>query len=160
MADTFNVEIIGIEKIENLAAKFPEEVRRNMLLAAQEAADKLLLPSVGLQKYPPETAANRPPVPYYERGSGTITGKGSNGKSENMKARWYTRPYGKMGLEVGNRASYARYVHGEQQAQHMGKNARIPKGWRILVEVAKEKTPGIIKIFHKWIEITIKKLLK
>ena len=155
MPDNFSIKIEGMEKIEKLAKQFPVEVRKNMRAAATEATKRAILPTVGLQKYPPATAANQPPEPYYRRGLGTQTKSGNTGSSERLGTQWYMRNAGTMGLEVGNRASYARWVHGEDQAGHM---AAI--GWRKLVDVAKEKTAEIQAIFDKWIKYTITKLTK
>jgi hypothetical protein len=153
MAENFTIKIEGVEELQRKAAKFPGEVKKNMRQAASEAIKKVLLPVVGLQKYPPATSANYPPEPYYIRGRGTQTKRGNTGKSERLGTQWYTKPAGAYGTEVGNRASYARWVHGEEQA-----NAMQKIGWRRLVDVAKEKTPEIIKIFDKWIAYTIRKL--
>ena len=54
---------------------------------------------------------------------------------------------------IANRASYAKWVHGEKQAYFMG-----PKGWRKLVEVGKEKQAEITKIYNLWVERLLKKI--
>ncbi len=149
----FSIQIEGMDKLVDFANKFPAEVRKNMNAAAKEAASKVLLSTQGLQKYPPATDANRPPTPYYIRGRGTEYAHGNAGNSERLGTQWYTKPVGWGGAEIGNRASYARWVHGEEQARAM---ANI--GWRRLVDVAREKTAAIQKIFEKWIDYTISKL--
>jgi hypothetical protein len=153
MPGNFTIKIEGIDKLERFIKRFPVEVRRNMLAAAQEASKKVILPTMGLQKYPPATDVNRPPEPYYIRGRGTQTKSGNRGNSERLGTQWYVRALGRTGAEIGNRASYARWVHGEEQATAMGKI-----GWKKLIDVAKDKTADIIKVFDKWIAYTIRKL--
>jgi hypothetical protein len=152
MPDTFSIRVEGIDKLEKFARRFPAEIKRNMLAAAQEASTKVLLSTEGI-KYPPETAANLPPTPYYKRGTGTVTSHGTRRTSENLGKQWYVKAVGWGGAEIGNRASYARWVHGEEQA-----NAMAKIGWRRLVDVAREKTGEIIKVFDKWVNYTLRKL--
>lgn len=153
MPENFSIKIEGIEKVEAFFKKFPAEVRKNMGQALQEVSKKILLPTQGLQKYPPATGANRPPTPYYIRGRGTQYKSSNSGKSERLGTQWYIKRIGWGGAEIGNRASYARWVHGEEQA-----NAMAQIGWQRLVDVAKDKMGEIQKIFEKWINFTIKKL--
>lgn len=116
-----------------------------------EISDEVLR-TRGLQRYPPATDANRPPVPYYIRGRGTQGAKRNYGNSEKLGTRWLTVPYGGTGMKISNPVSYAPYVHGEDQAKAMG---RI--GWRKLYAVAVEKTGAITVIYNKWIDRLIKK---
>jgi len=153
MPNTFSIRVEGMDKLEKFARRFPAEIKRNMLAAAQEASAKILLPTKGLQEYPPETAANRPPTPYYIRGRGMQYASGNKGNSERLGTQWYTKAIGWGGAEIGNRASYARWVHGEEQA-----NAMAKIGWRRLVDVAREKTGEIIRVFDKWVNYTLRKL--
>ena len=153
MPDNFTIKIEGIKELQDAFRKFPAEVKKNMQSAAAEASDKVLLPTQGLQRYPPATAANRPPVPYYVRGRGTEYKSGNSGSSENLSKQWYTKPLGWGGAEIGNRASYARWVHGDEQARALAKY-----GWRRLADVAKEKTAAIVAVYDKWIKYTLRKL--
>jgi hypothetical protein len=153
MPNNFSVRIEGMDELQAAFKRFPVEVKKNMQQAGAEAAKTVLLPTVGLQKYPPATSANMPPTPYYLRGRGTQNKSGNVGNSERLGTQWYTRPIGAMGTEIGNRASYAQYVHGEEQAQAMG-----AIGWRQLVEVAKEKGAAIQAVFDKWIKYTLRKV--
>ena len=153
MPGTFSIKIEGMDELNAALNKFPAEVARNMQQAGAEASKKVLLPVQGLQKYPPATAANQPPEPYYIRGRGTQTKSGNLGNSERLGTQWYMRQAGKLGTELGNRTSYARWVHGEEQAQRM---ANI--GWKRLVDVAVEKTKEIQVIYEKWINYTLNRL--
>lgn len=151
MVDHFTIKIEGLEELRLALLLFAKDVKKNMAAAAKEAAAKQLLPTVGLQKYPPATAANAPPVPYYIRGRGTMTKKGLNATSERLGTQWYVRSIG-LGAAIGNRASYAQWVHGEEQATKMGE-----KGWRKLVDVAQDKIQAIQQVYDRWIKYTIRK---
>ena len=147
------IEIHGLDRLQAAFEKFPQRVVRNLTQAAHESATDHILPTVGLQHYPPETAANRPPTPYYIRGTGTQTSAWHNTlKSQNLGKQWHVRRFG-VGAKIGNRASYSEHVHGEKQAGHMAKI-----GWRKLFEVAKEKVPAIQKVYNNWVAKTLRDL--
>ena len=147
------IEIVGLDKLMAAFEKFPKKVARTMSQAGHEAANKVILPTEGLQNYPPETSANQPPAPYYERGKGMWTSATRNTyKSENLAKQWYAKREGYK-FRIGNRASYARWVHGKEQARAM---ARI--GWRKLFDVAKEKLPRIQKVYQAWVNKLLREL--
>ena len=145
------IKVEGLDKILAAMDKFPTQVARNMQQAGDEAAKRVLFKTTGILPYPPETAANQPPTPYYIRGRGTQLKSRNLGNSEKMGTLFYTEKSGVMDTIVGNRASYARYVVGTEQAHFMK-----PKGWRILFEVAEEKIGQITKVYQAWINKTIK----
>lgn len=133
--------------------------------AAGKESGELVLNTQGLRAYPPATDANAPGrmrnvtfgngktvsfrMPYYVRGQGLMIP---------IKDGWYNKQnsetYGKQwhitredyGARIGNRASYAQYLAGEEQAQAMAKI-----GWRKLVDVVNEKIEQIRAIFDRWI---------
>ncbi len=153
MADDFiKIEVQGIEKITAALEKFPKEISKYLQFAGTEAAD-LALKTEGLQRYPPATAANAPPEPYYIRGRGTMTKSGLRATSENLSKQWYVKASKSFSTEIGNRASYARYVHGEEQARAM---ARI--GWRKLGDVISEKMGDIVKVYQAWVDKLLRDL--
>ena len=149
------IQVIGIEKIQTALTKFPHEIEKYLTNAGNSAAKDVVLSTEGLQKYPPSTAANQPPFPYYIRHQGTQTAHGNLGNSENLGAQWYVEKQG-LGTVIGNRASYARWVVGDEQAQQMGPHARIPKGWRKLTDVAHEKIDKITAIYQAWVNKLIR----
>ena len=152
MSDPFEIKIEGADKIIAALNKFPVEIKRNFELAGQEAATEIIM-TEGLKVYPPKTAANAPPTPYYIRGTGMQYKSRNNGKSEDYKNQFYAKSV-TGGTLIGNRASYAKYLADEnKQAQAM---ARI--GWRKLIDVAREKLGKITTIFNKWAQYTIDKL--
>lgn len=149
----FKITVVGIEKIQAALNKFPREIEKYVTQAGDQVGKRVVLKTEGLQKYPPATGANAPPFPYYQRGLGTWTSANHNtGKSENLGKQWYVSKKG-LGTEIGNRASYGRWVHGEEQASFMK-----PKRWRILYDVVKEKLPEITKVYQAWINKLIKDL--
>ena len=146
------VEVEGLDRLLAAFKKFPKQVARNMSAAAREAANDVILPTKGLQRYPPLTDANRPPTPYYLRGTGTQLKSRNLMNSEIMGKQWNVKREGYL-ARIGNRASYSKYVHGEDQAKAMG-----AKGWRKLLEVAKEKKAQITKVYNGWVKKTLKDL--
>lgn len=93
--------------------------------------------------YPPSSIANSPGNPsgrWYERNFGmrSITGW-SKRTSENLSKKWYSTVK-KDSIEVGNTASYAPYVQGEE------KQAKIHKerGWKTLEKTVEEEVPNIL----------------
>ncbi len=56
-------------------------------------------------------------------------------------------------MRIGNRASYARHVHGDKQAKAMGKI-----GWKQLFKTAKEKIGDIKKVYDAWVAKAIRDL--
>jgi len=149
---TIEIRPEGFDKLERALHQFPDAIDRNMINAGKEAAEEVL-ETEGLRRYPPATAANQPPAPYYQRGSGTIYASGrSSGTSENYGKKWNVQA-SRYNTEISNSASYAPYLAGEQQAKHMQR-----LGWRKLIDVAKEKLERLKRIYEKWIDYTIRQL--
>jgi hypothetical protein len=147
------IQVIGIEKIQAALTKFPREISKYLTQAGDEAAKSQVLNTTGLKNYPPATAANAPPTPYYIRGRGTQTSQYHNtGTSERYGSQWYVQREG-MGTIIGNRSSYGIFVGGDRQPPHMA-----AKGWKKLVDVATEKLPQITKIYQTWINKLLKDL--
>jgi hypothetical protein len=131
---------------------FPKEIARAMSQAGHEAANDVLLETRGLRQYPPHTSANAPPTPYYVRSQGTQYKSYLKHTSEKLGKQWYVRREA-YSVKIGNRASYAKWVHGEEQARFMA-----PKGWKKLYETAKEKRKDIERVYQEWTDYTIKRL--
>ena len=145
MAGLIEIEIKGMKELKAAMDKFPQQVKKYMAAAGTEASEEIL-ETQGLRKYPPLTEANFPPTPYYKRGVGTQTGSGNRGGSENLGTQWTVQAKD-FETTISNRASYARWVVGETQASFMA-----PKGWRKLLEVAKEKQAAITVIYNRWVD--------
>ena len=152
MPDEFlEVKIEGIEKLTANLKAFGDELRYGLEGAGQQAAAEIL-DTQGLRKYPPLTAANQPPTPYYIRGKGTEYAGHNSGKSEHYGEQ-FTVKQENFVTYIGNSASYARYLGGNEQARAM---AGI--GWRKLIDVAREKLPQIKAIYQAWINQAISRL--
>ena len=150
--ETIKIRIEGLNEairgIQNIDIDLPRYLR-----GAGQEVSRDLLGVRGLQNYPPATAANQPPPPFYVRGRGMQTSASRNdGKSERLGTRWETRQHGQYGTEIRNPASYAEWVHGLKQARAM---AAI--GWRILLEVAKERVDIMTGIYGKWVDNLLRK---
>ena len=143
-----NVQITvkGLDRLIKGLGRFPREIARYMSQAGHEAGEDVILKTEGLRKYPPATSANQPPTPYYIRGRGTQYKSGNRGNSERLGTQFYVKREG-WNTAIGNRASYAKYVVGEQQASFMK-----PKGWKKLFDVAKDKKAKIQKVYQAWVD--------
>ncbi len=145
MADDIRIEIKGLDLLISKLGKFNMTLVNTLKGASIEATNEIL-ETQGLRNYPPATAANRPPEPYYIRGRGTQYKNRNDGKSERYGTQFYVKSDGYQAI-VGNRASYAQYLTGDKQAGKMA-----DKGWRKLFDVAKEKMPKIQQIYQNWID--------
>lgn len=147
------IEVKGLDKILAKFNQFPKEIARAMSQAGHQAAERDLLPTLGLKTYPSETAANKPPTPYYIRGRGMQYKSGNAKNSENLGKRWYVHREGAE-TTIGNSASYAKWVHGDDdQAEAM---ATI--GWKKLFKTAQDKIGEITKTYQAWVDKLIKDL--
>lgn len=160
---SLTVQVEGIERIGKGLRKFGREIKLGLQGAAAEAA-VLVVSSKGLMNYPPATEANMPGryslktkqrMAYYRRGEGTqVPTKGggyrSLGNSERYGSQFYYRRTG-YGTVIGNRASYAPWLAGENQSKAMEKI-----GWRKLIDVAQEKLPQIVEIYNRWVARILK----
>lgn len=149
--DLIKVEVKGLKELQAAIAKFPKQAGIYLAKAGEESAKRVILPTEGLQKYPPMTDANAPPAPYYRRGMGMVYKNSVKATSENLGKQWTVKRGSSFTTEIGNRASYAKWVHGDDQAHFMA-----PKGWRKLKEVATENMDKITKVYNAWVD----KLLK
>lgn len=152
MAGDIRIRIEGLDKLLKALAKFPQEARHYLRGAGEEASRDAILKTTGLQKYPPSTAANQPPAPYYKRGVGMVYTSRIRATSERLGTQWTVKSDA-LKTTISNRASYAKWVHGEQQARAM---ARI--GWHQLFETAKEKQSEIQAVYNKWVAALLRKL--
>ena len=140
------------KEVAKALREMPNELEIAAEAAGEEAAAEVL-GTEGIQRYPPATAANAPPTPYYIRGVGTQYANSNTNTSEQYGKRWFTVSEGYRTVSA-NTASYAKYlVDDERQAGHM---AAI--GWRKLGDVVAEKLEKIVAIYDGWIARAIEKL--
>lgn len=167
------IDVVGEEKLIVAIKKYPQRSVIYLKKAGDSAA-KQLLKIRGLRTYPPETAANKPGrtktvtfangrdatfrMPYYERGRGTMSpirggGYRQTGTSQKLGTQWYIDTGAALKTEIGNRASYAMYVHGQEQAQHM---KRI--GWLKLYDTARDRIDVIQDAYQKFVNALLKEV--
>jgi len=125
-------------------------------VALQRFAQEIKLRAV---PYPPEGDWNRPgsyPKRWYQRLFGprwALAGGGVHGRntSERMQQQWVVEPRGALSYAIGNRASYADFVVGEQQA-----GFHAAHGWKKLEEVVKEN----MDLWPRFLSEEIEKVLR
>ena len=142
---TARIVLEGLKETVAKLGAFPAELKRALTAGGEEASNEIL-DTEGLRNYPPSTAANRPPTPYYIRGKGTQYGNSNSGSSERYGTQWHVTTRGYT-TTIGNRASYGQFVGGDKQPQHMA-----DKGWRKLFDVADQKRAVIQRIYSDWLE--------
>lgn len=148
-----HIELRGLDKLEKKFDELKDEIAKTWAAAGEEAA-KEILDTLGLRVYPSETSANHPPAPYYIRGTGMQVSDTKNlHNSQVLGKQFYVRSdQPTWATIIGNRASYAKYVVGQQQGRQM---AHI--GWRRLFDVANDKIKDITEIYQAWIDRLLKR---
>ena len=152
MMTEIKIAVTGLDKLLAAFGRFPREITAAITQAGSDVASDVILPTQGIQNYPPLTDANRPPTPYYQRGLGTVYKSGYKATSENLGKQWVVNS-SRLRTEIGNRASYAEYVHGDKQARAM---ERI--GWRKLADIAQEKLSAIQSMYQAQVDAAIRRL--
>lgn len=131
-----SVEVEGWEDVERLLRRkiAPEVFRRALRRLAEEVKLRAI-------PYPTEGPWNTPgpyPARWYQRHFGPRWarkggGYGGRDTSERMLQQWFVAERSATAVEVGNRASYAGYVMGEEQAPFHGAH-----GWAKLRDIAED----------------------
>lgn len=123
---------------------FPEMMRALELIEDGKYIQPILK-SIGetvkkkAKKYPPKSAANFPPAPYYKRSVGTVRADGTDDRSsQRLGDQWYVTP-GQWAVLIGNPVTYAPYVHGPEQVAIHGQ-----RGWQQLLPTAEAELPEIM----------------
>ena len=147
-----SVQIMGIDEFVAKLQAFPNELRTAVERAGDEGA-KIVLGTEGVQKYPSETAANQPPMPFYQRGVGTQYVSYNDQRSERYHLKFNVRAQGYKTV-IGNTASYAPFL-GEPEKQA---TRQAQKGWRILFDVANEKIGEISKVYEGWLDRALRRV--
>jgi hypothetical protein len=124
----YTIRITGLKEVQRLLGADFDSALQSATKAIALQAESEIAP------YPAATEANSPGNPtgkWYERGYGPRWRRkdGSIGgakTSQMLGRRWGIRPMGRIGTLLGNTASYAPFVHGqEEQAAFHGR-----RGWR------------------------------
>jgi len=161
----FKIDIQGEERFAQILREMGPGVVRALVGAGKEAASNIVSQK-GVKRYPPATAANQAGrmktvviggreatfrAPWYKRGLGTQSPmRGGGYRSLNNSERYGTQfviESRGSNTVIGNRASYAPFVGGEDQAKHM---ARI--GWRKLSDVVREQMGETVRIYTAWMD--------
>lgn len=104
-----------------------------------------------VRPYPSDTMANSPLNPqghWYERGYGTkfASGRGYE-TSERLGDRWWYRLIYGPGVKIGNAATYAGWVHGEEQTAF-----HKERGWKRLLKTATDELDEIMRKIERQID--------
>ena len=146
------VEIKGLEELKQKFGGVPPMLRSRLARAGTRYAP-VLMDTQGVRTYPPTTAANMEPTPYYIRGTGTQYASYNKGESEQYNLR-FTVESRETTTIIGNTASYAKWLAGEySQALAM---ARI--GWKKLIDAAKETRTQMLHIYSEEVDNALKAL--
>jgi hypothetical protein len=146
------IKIQGLEELIKDLDRLPKEIDQAMKAAGKEAAE-IVLSTEGVRTYPPETAANRAPAPFYIRGKGTQTKSGNRWNSERYGSQWTVKAT-TPGVTISNRASYGIYLADENKQAA----AMADKGWVKLIDAARDQEGEITKVYQAWIDRAIKKI--
>lgn len=165
------ITITGIERVIIAMRKVPDQVEKYFSHAGGDIG-RTIIKERGLANYPRATEANNPGRTrtvelggkmvtfrqgYYERGRGyfaPVRGGGYKlvrGSMTLGKQFYVNNVPGK--ITISNKADYAPYVIGEEQA---GAMAKI--GWKKLSDVAKDKIEIITRIYQRWINKMLRDL--
>lgn len=155
------IEIHGLTELGVALGRYPKQSARHLRAAAVESG-KQIYTQVGLKKYPRNMRLAQFPNGFRsEKQRRFVMMLISRGKvpyrrgqalnSEKYGSQWYAEPYGLIGAKVGNRASYAKWLGGNDPSGYMQQ-----RGWRRLYDVAHEQMPAVQKIYNAW----IKKLIR
>lgn len=141
-----SIKVTGLDKVTEALAQFPDQVGHYTGAAGQEVGAEIVQ-TAGVGIYPPAGRGNSPPTPYYVRGVGTQHATYNEGNSERLGTQFTVVPSSDgFKVTIGNRASYAPYVVGDNQASAM---AAI--GWVKLEAAALSKLDKIRSIYQAWI---------
>lgn len=146
------VKITNADQVQRALEQAPQTMLAALNQAGREAAERIILDTEGLKRYPPASAANLPPTPYYVRGRGTQYATGNAYNSERLGTQFYVRS-ANASTYIGNRTSYAPFVIGPAQSRVM---ARL--GWRKLEDVAREKIDAVASVYQAWVDRALKGL--
>ena len=136
---------VKIEGLDKLVKKLGQIEADKVTRQALRKAGKNIIHEAS--EYPTQPAPKNPKYRYI-RGSGTMyvpTGRIQK-TSEVLGKKWYIKGEPRK-VTVGNRASYAPYVQGEEQA-----SLHKRTGWKRLDKTAEEQLPDIVKEIQQEIE--------
>lgn len=102
------------------------------------------------EEYAPLSPANRPPAPYYVRGTGTFTGQTYQKTSQKMSNKWIwkvQRMGNRVRLVIKNMATYSSFVIGEKQTRY-----HSMRGWLRVDKYVEMTEPRALREIEKQID--------
>jgi hypothetical protein len=144
MADGFTIDITGIdEQIEKYSQADP--MAEQLLTGAMGQAVDLVQTDAAI--YAPESDANQPPPPFYQRGTGTIYADGSTrGESQQMGSRWERtitlEDDGVIGT-VSNPVTYSPWLHSMSRQTPV----HAARDWRRVDRIARDTEERVFQFF-------------
>lgn len=140
---------IDDEQLTDLLRSLDELQMERLLWPIMQVIGESVIAKV--RPYPSETMANSPTNPqghWYERGYGTkfASGRGYQ-TSERLGDRWWYQLIYGPGVKIGNAATYAGWVHGEEQAAF-----HKERGWKRLLKTAIDELPEIVRKIERQID--------
>ena len=143
MTISMSIQVKGLAELERKFKGLPPVLKAYLARAGKRYAP-VLLDVQGVRKYPPTTAANVPPTPYYIRGEGTQYASYNKGESEQYGLR-FTIESQDTKTTIGNTASYSKWLaDAYQQAAAMAKI-----GWVKLIDAAKRTQGQALQIYNE-----------
>lgn len=137
------VEIRGLDELTRRLDSFKD--LKKVIPALEAGANHL---EGVVKEYAPKSEANKPGGPgsrWYQRGFGPRWARkdgtwGGRKTSEVLRSRWavQSKNHGLTWI-IGNNATYAKYVHGEEQA-HFHKD----RGWKTIFDVVKQESDTVL----------------
>jgi len=152
-AGPITVTVDGFDTLEKVLS--PSEFRRMAKIVLLKIAKEVKVQAI---PYPSEGPWNQPgpyPARWYQRQFGSRWalkggGTGGNSSSERMQKLWVITQKGPWQVSVGNRASYAPYVMGEEQRSY-----HEAHGWKKLKEIGAEESRKGPRIMEEELEKSI-----
>jgi hypothetical protein len=156
-----------VQWVKKTKMRFARDADQEATVAVKELDRKTAKLFVDeMAKYPPLTAGNKPPTPYWERGKGRVTAKpGYNPPSQRLTQSWVTREEADSAFAVYTNVTYAPYVVGDKAGPKPHQASfHSDNGWRDTQEVLDQIKSGgtyagyqkdaqnkIVAILRKWL---------
>ena len=145
---TARIEIKGLDK---LVKKIDKLGKMDAVKVALKQAATFLAGEMA--EYPPQTAANQPPTPFYIRGRGLQTASGNLFNSGNIANSWerakpQIRDRG-MTVAIGSNVSYVRFVQSKDDQARWMKDIGWQTDQQVLDENKDEVTEYLADAIHK-----------
>ena len=149
MPVTISIDIRGDKELSAKLRQVESAIRRTAMTGGMQDATKYVATNAAV--YPPTSAANAPPPPYYIRGTGTQYVGYNRRESEQLNLHWDRRVNESHGQATGvveNLVSYAPWVHSVVRQSEIHKT----RNWRNIERIKQDVEQGVVKIFKDGVE--------